>query len=164
MGGPSLDNLGRSPENRVRSDDGRPDRSPGMGGLSPEYRSRSPELCSPSPDRRGPSPSPEILVFVNLGGRQRGENMPTSAAALEVGDKLLLRCSRADSEGNSEDDSATMGIEGGEKGLGGSPSEDLRGCSPARAAAAAAAAAALAEIAAPGEDGRVGQGSGPLEE
>ena len=126
MGGPSFDSLGLSPENLGRSEDGRPDISPGMGGLSPETRGRSPEPCNNSADSRGPSPNPLILVCVSFGGRRRGENIPTSAAALEVGDRMeeeLLRCSRPESEGGSEDDSANMGRSEGEKGRLGRPSD-----------------------------------------
>ncbi len=84
-----------------------------------------------------------------------------SAASLDVGDKTEqeeeLRCSRSD-------DSPKGDGPGGEKGRGGRPSEWPEGCELANASAAAAAAAALAETAAAGDDGRVGQGSGPPEE
>jgi len=79
-----------------------------------------------------------------------------SAASLDVGDKTEeeeLRCSRSD-------DSPKGDGPGGEKGRGGRPSEWPWGCEPANASAAAA----LADTAAVGDDGRVGQGSGPVEE
>lgn len=156
---PSFEGLGLSAEGR--SEEGRPDKSPGMGGLSPEACGRSPDPGAESPDKRGPSPSPPILVCVSFGGRRRGEKFPTSAAALDVGERVedeLSRCSRAESTGSPEDDSPHVG---GEKGRGGRPSAQKGGVS---SPAIADAAAALAEVgASPGGEGGTVRGhrSGP---